>query len=176
MKKLMIRAATVMAMMVVSVAVPASAHAAVTPQATQSAVPGSSVATVALPAASMKKGCKSKAFTQKYAVAGVTFYGINYSVAWCWTAAGKNYNIRGSATTWDNGPNQTRNAMGPTNSSRVPISSSWKDSDGSTNVYFWFQSRSCLTGNFSVGCSKWEWHRHRLLLKAGGSYQIVSRS
>lgn len=127
-------------------------------------------------AQAIEAGCTSKQFKQKYQVAGVTFYGFEYSVRWCWGKGGKNKKITGSATTWDNGPNQTRNAMGPTNSSRVPISSSWKDSDGSTNVYFWFQSRSCLTGNLNAICTSWKWHKHRLLLKAGGKYEIVSRS
>ena len=127
-----------------------------------------------------KAGCKSKAFTQKYKAGGVTFYGLNYSVKWCWTSGYwnsiKNKKISGSTDPWANGPYQVSNDSGPTNSARVPIDIGWVDSDGTTNVYYWFQSRGCATGPLDQGCTKWVWHKMHLRLYAGGRYELVSRS
>lgn len=126
------------------------------------------------------KGCQSKSITQKWKL-GYTFYGLNYSFRWCWTkgtssTVSKNYNITGAAYPWANSPNQQQNGVGPTNSARVPISSSWKDSNGSTMVYFWFQTRSCLTGKLDLVCSSWVWHKIKLELKSGGTFATISRT
>lgn len=125
-------------------------------------------------------GCKNKTFTQKYGVAGATFYGMKMVFRYCWTrgtsSQSKNYNFRGDTYPWANGIYQVQNDRGPTNSSKVSISESWRDSDNSTTIYFWFQSRGCATGNLNFACTGWVWHKFKFKVLAGGSITLESRS
>lgn len=124
-----------------------------------------------------KAGCKSASWKQKYAL-GYTFYGLNFGARWCWTAGSRssahNKKITGFADPWANFPADVSGGKGPTNSSGIPISESWVDSNGSTNVYWSFRSRQCLIK--SNICGPWFNHRIRVKLYAGGGTEIVSRS
>lgn len=125
-------------------------------------------------------GCTTKTRVQKYVFSGVTFYGQERTARFCWTGGlvgnSKVYGIRGSAYCWDNGPNQTRNCIGPTDRYRIPIDSSKRFGNGTAYVFYWFQSRSCMTGDLGVICSSWKWHGAKYALKQGGGMTLVDAS
>jgi len=117
-------------------------------------------------------GCRSYQSTQKYGVKGVTAYGQTRSFRFCWTGGrvlrSKIYNITGNGYCWSNGIFQDRNCSGPTNLQKVSISSTQRFGRGSTYIYFWFQSRNCVTGPFNFVCAPWNWHGAKYLIKQGG--------
>lgn len=107
----------------------------------------------------------------------MVFYGQERTARFCWTGGlvgnSKVYGIRGSAYCWDNGPNQTRNCVGPTDRYRVPIDPSRRYSNGTAYVIYWFQSRSCATGPINLVCSSWKWRGAKYALKQGGGMTLV---
>lgn len=122
-------------------------------------------------------GCTSKSVKQRYAVGGVTFYGQERSVRFCWTGGpvlqSKIYSVSGDAYCWANFSNQERNCVGPTDRNKVRISISQRFGRGYATVYFWFQSRGCATGPINLICSGWKWHGAKYHLKQGGSMVLV---
>ena len=121
-------------------------------------------------------GCKTVTATQKYTAAGITAYGQFRALRWCWTGGpvmqSKIYGITGDADCWSNATFQDQNCKGPTDGAKIPISSSQRLGNGSTRVYFWFQSRNCATGPLNLVCSGWAWHGARYVIKQGGGWYL----
>ncbi|MBC9735536.1 hypothetical protein [Nocardioides marmotae] len=124
----------------------------------------------------IKAGCKTAGATQKWGIP--TFYGMEMNFKYCWTAgAGTNRirRVRGSANCWANFANQVQNCQGPTNASKIKIELSDKSTKPYAYLYFWVQSRTCLTGDLNIACSKWRWHRIKWVVNAGGTEWVADR-
>jgi hypothetical protein len=126
---------------------------------------------------SRNAGCRSAQSTQRWGKLGIVAYGQTRSFRYCWTGGlvmnSKVYAISGDANCWSNSLFQDQNCKGPTDRNKVPIGSSLRFSHGYANIYFWFQSRDCVTGSLNFVCAPWTWHGSRYTLMQGGSWVLA---